>query len=130
MFRTRLNELTPPSVTCQIPPASLALGRAIGLQNRTLVYGGGSSGLMGSVSQASRDVGGQTLGFVPRAIARGGGEPGCAPTLKEGRGVVEEDEGTVLVGSMHERKTRMAEAAEGGFFGLPGGYGTFEEVSC
>lgn len=81
---------------------------------------------MGSVSEACRSVGGQTLGFVPTAIAQGGGE-GCAPTTR--KDVIQEDESTVLVGSMHERKTRMAEAAEAGFFGLPGGYGTFEEVS-
>jgi predicted Rossmann-fold nucleotide-binding protein len=33
----------------------------------------------------------------------------------------------IIVGSMHERKTRMADRACG-FVGLPGGFGTFEEV--
>ena len=35
---------------------------------------------------------------------------------------------TIVVHSMHERKVEMAKRV-GGFFGLPGGFGTFEEVS-
>ncbi|TFY74406.1 hypothetical protein EWM64_g9606, partial [Hericium alpestre] len=34
---------------------------------------------------------------------------------------------TILVSSMHERKVEMASRA-GGFVGLPGGFGTFEEI--
>ena len=33
----------------------------------------------------------------------------------------------IIVDSMHERKVEMARRV-GGFIGLPGGYGTFEEV--
>jgi hypothetical protein len=33
----------------------------------------------------------------------------------------------IVVDSMHERKTEMAKRV-GAFVGLPGGYGTFEEV--
>ncbi len=33
----------------------------------------------------------------------------------------------IVVQTMHERKIEMARRA-GGFVGLPGGYGTFEEV--
>lgn len=36
---------------------------------------------------------------------------------------------SVVVDSMHERKTEMAKRADGGFVALPGGYGTLEEVS-
>ena len=35
---------------------------------------------------------------------------------------------TIVVQSMHERKVEMARRVRG-FFGLPGGYGTFEEVN-
>jgi hypothetical protein len=77
---------------------------------------------MGTVSQACRAAGGRTLGIVPRAIAAGGGEGALD---KE---VIRENQSTIFVESMHERKTRMADAAEAGFFGLPGGYGTLEEV--
>lgn len=34
----------------------------------------------------------------------------------------------IVVDSMHERKVEMAKRA-GGFLGLPGGFGTYEEVS-
>lgn len=34
---------------------------------------------------------------------------------------------TIVVHSMHERKVEMAKRVRG-FFGLPGGFGTFEEV--
>jgi predicted Rossmann-fold nucleotide-binding protein len=37
---------------------------------------------------------------------------------------------SVVVENMHERKTEMAKRADGGFVSLPGGYGTFEEVSA
>jgi len=33
-----------------------------------------------------------------------------------------------IVASMHERKVEMAQRVQG-FIGLPGGFGTFEEVS-
>lgn len=33
-----------------------------------------------------------------------------------------------VVGSMHERKAKMASLSTGGFVVLPGGYGTFEEL--
>lgn len=54
----------------------------------------------------------------------------------EGRGdkvVASDREGsekftTEVVGTMHERKQRMAKMSEGGFIVLPGGFGTFEEV--
>jgi predicted Rossmann-fold nucleotide-binding protein len=34
----------------------------------------------------------------------------------------------IIVDSMHDRKVEMAKRADG-FIGLPGGFGTFEEVS-
>lgn len=100
-----------------------ALGAAIAKAGLTLVYGGGDRGLMGAVSSACRTAGGKTLGFVPRVIAEGGGE---GSYKFEAMPIVPEE--TTLVDSMHERKTRMAEAAGAGFFGLPGGFGTLEEV--
>lgn len=79
---------------------------------------------MGAVSAACRDAGGKTLGIIPRAIAEGGGEGVRKDTEIE----VNPDE-SIIVESMHERKTLMAAKAASGFVGLPGGFGTFEEVS-
>ncbi len=43
-------------------------------------------------------------------------------------GVHSPDSVQIIVDSMHDRKVEMAKRADG-FIGLPGGFGTFEEVS-
>ncbi|KAF8321658.1 hypothetical protein DL93DRAFT_2072437 [Clavulina sp. PMI_390] len=103
--------------------AAESLGRAIANQKRTLVYGGGNRGLMGAVSAACRDAGGKTLGVIPRTIAEGGGE---GSRKEEVMSIVAAE--TIVVDSMHQRKMIMAESADAGFIGLPGGFGTLEEV--
>ncbi|KAG2348441.1 hypothetical protein BDR05DRAFT_986984 [Suillus weaverae] len=114
--------------------AALSLGHALVEAKRPLVYGGGNMGLMGIVSGAVADEGGQVTGIVPYAIHAAGGEKdkgnGVAKTEcvaevldEDRRGHIE----TVVVDSMHERKIEMAKRV-GAFVGLPGGYGTFEEI--
>ena len=78
---------------------------------------------MGVVSSGCLEAGGRTIGVVPYAIAKGGGEGDAEKPMQD-------DPNTIFTCSMHERKTKMAGLAEGGFIGLPGGYGTFEEVSA
>ncbi|KAI0062008.1 hypothetical protein BV25DRAFT_1825875 [Artomyces pyxidatus] len=101
-------------------------------QNRPLVYGGGSKGIMGVVSGSVLEHGGKVTGVIPSAMLAAGGEGQAGGELNStlhvklneaGREEVE----TIVVHSMHERKVEMARRA-GGFIGLPGGYGTFEEV--
>ncbi|OAX41596.1 hypothetical protein K503DRAFT_475993 [Rhizopogon vinicolor AM-OR11-026] len=114
--------------------AALSLGHALAEAKRPLVYGGGNTGIMGVVSGAVIDQGGQVTGIVPYAIHVGGGE------LDKGDGVVKSESvaetldekrrkriETIVVDSMHERKVEMAKRV-GAFVGLPGGFGTFEEV--
>lgn len=110
------------SNTLRSNPINLALGRAIATSGRTLIYGGGSAGLMGATSRACKAAGGKQVGIVPRAIAGAGGEG-----IGNGQRGYDPDE-TIFVESMHERKTLMAMKAGGGFVALPGGFGTFEEV--
>jgi uncharacterized protein (TIGR00730 family) len=93
--------------------AAAALGRALAAQGRTLVYGGGNVGLMGTVADAALAAGGRVIGVMPhhlvaREIAHGG--------LTELR----------TVESMHERKQMMADLADT-FVLLPGGLGSLEE---
>lgn len=113
-----------------IPLYCIAVGRALAQANIGLVYGGGRRGLMGGVAFGCAQAGGNVLGVVPRAIQASGGE-GTGPVLASRN---EEDEAvwtrtkTVVVQSMHERKLTMADHS-GAFIGLPGGFGTFEEVS-
>lgn len=114
--------------------AALSLGHALAEAKRPLVYGGGNMGLMGIVSGAVIEEGGQVTGIIPYAIQAAGGEKdkgnGVVKT-ESVAGVLNEDRRrhieTIVVDSMHERKIEMAKRA-GAFVGLPGGYGTFEEI--
>jgi uncharacterized protein (TIGR00730 family) len=79
------------------------------------VYGGGSVGLMGAIADGALEAGGEAIGVIPRALE-----------LRElaHRGLTT----LHVVGSMHERKARMAELADA-FVALPGGLGTLEELA-
>lgn len=89
------------------------LGRELARRGIALVYGGANVGLMGAVADAVLERGGKAIGVLPRflrdrEIAHDG--------LTE----------LILVDSMHERKAKMGEMADG-FIALPGGPGTLEE---
>jgi hypothetical protein len=87
---------------------SLLAERGIGL-----VYGGGRVGLMGVVADTVMAAGGEVVGVIPEALMR----------REVGHHGLSELQ---VVGSMHERKARMADLSDG-FIALPGGYGTYEE---
>ena len=94
------------------PPADL--GRALAARGLTLVYGGGSVGLMQIAAQAALDAGGKVIGVITEQLmVREVGHPG----LTELR----------VVPTMHERKALMASLADA-FIALPGGFGTFDEL--
>ena len=101
-----------------LDPAHLAaareIGREIGQRGWRLVYGGGHTGLMGAVADAALAAGAEVIGIIPdRLIER-----------ELGHGGVTELQ---VVGSMHERKQKMAEQSDA-FIALPGGIGTMEEI--
>lgn len=101
-----------------LDPAHLAaareVGREIGQRGWRLVYGGGHTGLMGAVADAALAAGAEVIGIIPdRLIER-----------ELGHGGVTELQ---VVGSMHERKHKMAEQSDA-FIALPGGIGTMEEI--
>jgi predicted Rossmann-fold nucleotide-binding protein len=50
------------------------LGKAIAADGRSLIYGGGTDGIMGVVSTAAIEEGGIVTGIIPYAIRAGGGE--------------------------------------------------------
>lgn len=93
--------------------AAASLGAEIAGRGLRLVYGGGRVGLMGVVADAVLRHGGEVIGVIPDLLANRE-----IPHL----GLSE----LVLTGSMHERKAKMAELADG-FIALPGGFGTLEE---
>jgi uncharacterized protein (TIGR00730 family) len=94
--------------------AARSLARSLVDRNLRLVYGGASVGIMGLVADTVLQLGGQAVGVIPEALVR-----------KEiaHRNLTE----LHVTRSMHERKTLMAELADG-FIALPGGIGTLEEI--
>ena len=90
------------------------LGRVLAERKIHLVYGGGSLGLMGSVSIAAFLGGSQVLGVIPKALAEGD---------IIGKTIGEE----LQVSTMSERLSVMFNHAEA-FIALPGGLGTLEEI--
>ena len=48
--------------------AATAVGTWIGRHGGQLVYGGGRSGLMGTVAEATRQAGGRVVGVIPQAL--------------------------------------------------------------
>jgi hypothetical protein len=95
--------------------AAAELGSLIGAAGHTMVFGGGSVGLMGAAARAVREAGGRVHGVLPRFMNR----PGVACT---------DCDTLELTGSMAERKARMIALSEA-FIALPGGFGTLEEIS-
>ena len=94
------------------------LGRLLAGRGIELVYGGGNVGLMGVIADACLGAGGTVIGVIPEALI--GKE--VAGRVVDHRGLTRLE----VVDSMHTRKARMAELADG-FIALPGGFGTFEE---
>ena len=94
--------------------AAQAVGHWIGRHGGQLVYGGGKSGLMGTVARATREAGGRVVGVIPQALV----DRELANELCDELHVVT---------TMHERKAMMAERSNA-FIALPGGIGTFEEL--
>ncbi|KAJ8750624.1 hypothetical protein K2173_015801 [Erythroxylum novogranatense] len=94
--------------------AALELGDELVKRKIDLVYGGGSFGLMGLISQKVYDGGCHVLGVIPKALM---------PLEISGETVGE----VRSVSDMHERKAAMAREADA-FIALPGGYGTMEEL--
>ena len=94
------------------------LGRLLAGRGIELVYGAGNIGLMGAVADACLEAGGTVIGVIPEALM--GKE--VAGRAVDHRALTRIE----VVDSMHTRKARMAELADG-FIALPGGFGTFEE---
>ncbi|RDX65645.1 Cytokinin riboside 5'-monophosphate phosphoribohydrolase LOG7, partial [Mucuna pruriens] len=94
--------------------AAVELGKEMVERRIDLVYGGGSVGLMGLVSQAVHDGGRHVLGVIPKSLMP--------------REITGDPIGEVrAVSDMHQRKAEMARQADA-FIALPGGYGTLEEL--
>jgi uncharacterized protein (TIGR00730 family) len=94
--------------------AARELGGELARRGIQLVTGGGGTGMMGAVADATLEGGGQVQGVIPHLLV----EREVAHTRL-----------TYLhkVDTMHERKALMAELSDA-FIALPGGLGTLEEL--
>jgi uncharacterized protein (TIGR00730 family) len=101
------------------PPEHAALARDLGTHlgtaGLTVVYGGGSRGLMGTMADAALDAGARVIGVVPRGFF-------AIEEVHPGR--IE----LVEVDDLLERKRVMIELSDA-FLALPGGLGTLDELA-
>jgi hypothetical protein len=90
------------------------LGKLLAQQQKRLIYGGGNVGLMGVIADEVMTNNGEVIGIIPNFLYNMEvGHEGLTELIK--------------VKSMHERKLKMSEMAEG-FIAMPGGFGTLEEL--
>ncbi len=94
--------------------AAASLGRLLAEAKIRLVFGGGRVGLMGILADAALAAGGEVVGIIPEHLVR----------LEVGHQSASE---LLVVGTMHERKQKMADLSDG-FVVLPGGLGTLDET--
>jgi uncharacterized protein (TIGR00730 family) len=92
--------------------AARQLGQVLAEAGIELVYGGASVGIMGQLADSVQEHGGHVTGVIPQQL-------------------VEKEEAhtgirnLIVVASMHQRKSQMADLSDG-FIALPGGIGTLE----
>ncbi|KAB8139005.1 TIGR00730 family Rossman fold protein [Gracilibacillus oryzae] len=93
---------------------AIKLGEELAKRKIKLIYGGSSVGLMGVIADTVLENGGEVIGVIPTVLSD-----------KE----IAHQKLTQLytVNSMHERKAKMADLADG-FIAMPGGAGTLEEL--
>ena len=90
------------------------LGRAIAENNYGLVYGGAKIGLMGTIASSVKKNNGTVIGVIPESLH------------KKGLSFEQADK-LIVTQDLRERKQVMEEYAHA-FIGLPGGFGTLEEI--
>lgn len=90
------------------------LGRWIGEQGHTLVYGGATGGLMSRTSDAAKRAGAHVIGVIP-------------PRIKAAGRLATNCDYLIEVNNMSERKQRMRDEADS-IVCLPGSYGTLDEM--
>ena len=91
-----------------------ALGKRIGAEGHTLVYGGSNTGLMECVARAAHDAGAMVIGVVPQILEKGGR-------------VSDYIDVEVPCDNLSDRKDLMLAQADVAI-ALPGGIGTLDEL--
>ena len=89
------------------------LGKLLAKKNITLIYGGGSTGIMGAVADAMMEGGGKVIGIITKKLV---------DWEHQHEGITD----LSIVDDMHIRKQRMYDLCDAAVI-LPGGVGTLDE---
>jgi uncharacterized protein (TIGR00730 family) len=103
-----------PGTNPRFVEAATELGKIFAENGVSLVYGGGSNGLMGAIAKSTLDHGGNVIGIIPEFLI----------SRENAMARVQE---LIVTPDMHERKRLMFERSDA-FVALPGGIGTLEEL--
>ena len=93
--------------------AIVDLAKTMVTQNITLIFGGGSVGVMGVIADEVLKLNGKAIGIIPQFLM----------DKEVGHKSLTE---MIVTENMHQRKQKMADLSDG-FIILPGGFGTLEE---
>ena len=99
---------------CEFEDQSRQVARGLVKAGHTIVYGGGSVGIMGVVADTALELGGSVVGVIPDCLAT---TELMHPNVSDMR----------VVADMHARKQIMHDLSDA-YCVLPGGYGTMEEA--
>ena len=89
------------------------LGSLLAKKNITLIYGGGSTGIMGAVADAMMESGGKVIGVITKKLV---------DWEHQHQGITD----LSIVDDMHIRKQKMYDLCDAAVI-LPGGVGTLDE---
>jgi uncharacterized protein (TIGR00730 family) len=90
------------------------LGKLMAENNIRMIYGGGSSGLMGVIADAVMQNNGKVTGIIPHVLVE---------WERQHHGITE----LIVADDMHVRKKKMYELCDAAII-LPGGFGTLDEL--
>lgn len=93
--------------------STFELGKRIAEHGHSLIFGGGTTGVMGAVARGAKDGNGKVISVVPKFFDL----PGI---------LFDRVDETIFTETMGERKEKMEHMADA-FIVAPGGTGTFEE---
>src|ERR1700723_187657 len=93
------------------------LGSALAAAGVRLIYGGGTTGVMGAVAHGTLGAGGEVGAIIPSFLINRETTEAALSTFSD----------VTITETMHERKHKMFERSDA-FVALPGGIGTVEEI--
>ena len=93
---------------------TIELGKWMAANDKTLIYGGGSTGIMGAIADSVMENGGKAIGVMPEVLVQ----------WEMGHKKITE---LHTVPDMHVRKSLMYELCDAAII-LPGGNGTMDEL--